>query len=103
MSVERENKSQRSEKKCEMDTKPTYADQSALYGTTEAPPALPGGRVDGTRSFFIVDKSRMMQETDTLEKAKVVYLPESEFRKVSRSPCIPSPSCCRHARRGGVT
>ena len=47
------------------------------YATT------PGsGGQPGVRSFFIVDLSRLRQETDTLEGAKVVYIPENEFKKV---------------------
>lgn len=47
------------------------------YATT------PGsGPQAGIRSFFIVDLSRLRQESDTLEGAKVVYIPENEFKKV---------------------
>ena len=35
------------------------------------------------RSLFMVDLSRLREETDTLEGAKVLYLPESDFKKVS--------------------
>lgn len=60
--------------------------QSALYGTaadlgTEAGHAAAG--FQASRSFFIIDKSRMVGERDTVEDAKVVYLPENEFRRVS--------------------
>ena len=35
------------------------------------------------RSLFMVDLSRLREETDTLEGAKVLYLPEGDFKKVS--------------------
>ena len=60
--------------------------QSALYGETGG---LAGDSSLAThqssRSFFIIDKSQMVGERDTVEGAKVVYLPESEFRKVRES------------------
>ena len=66
-----------------------YVSQSALYATAggpvgeegEARAAAPG--LQTSRSFFIIDKSRMVGERDTVEEAKVVYLPENEFMKVS--------------------
>ena len=60
-----------------------YATQSALYGTIGGPDAESmAPSYQSSRSFFIIDKSRMVDETDTVEGAKVVYLPESEFKKV---------------------
>ncbi len=34
------------------------------------------------RTFFIVDLSRLQQESDTLEGAMVVYRPQEDFKKV---------------------
>ena len=72
-----------------MATDPTYVDYSALYskadttstGRDDERNVVPTNR--GTRSFFIIDKSKMAAETDTVEGAKVVYIPENEFEKVS--------------------
>lgn len=72
-----------------MATEPTYTTQSTLYGTTGGPTTEEGGvksvmsSFQGSRTFFIVDMSRMVGENDTVKEAKVVYLPESEFEKVS--------------------
>ena len=35
------------------------------------------------RVFFIVDRTRLMQETDELKDAIVVYRPENDLKKVS--------------------
>lgn len=83
-----------------MATEPTYVDQSALYGKTDC---ISTGRDDernvvatirGPRSFFIIDKSKMATETDTVEGARVVYLPESEFEKVSITTCSACNGTC---------
>lgn len=72
-----------------MATEPAYVDQSALYSKVDT---ISTGKDDernvapairGSRSFFIIDKSKMIMETDTVEGAKVVYIPENEFEKVS--------------------
>ena len=71
-----------------MDEQSTYVSQDALYGTADAAESERGdGRAPATslqasRSFFIIDKSRMVGERDTVEDARVVYLPESEFQRV---------------------
>ena len=64
----------------------TYVDQSVLYGTTGGDDSdhTRNPPVQASRSFFIIDKSRMVGETDTIEDAKVVYLPENEFTRVSK-------------------
>ena len=78
-----------------MDTQSTYVSQSALYSTTggaegEASEARTAtSSLHTSRSFFIIDKSRMVGERDTVEGAKVVYLPESEFKKVRAHPAQP--------------
>lgn len=54
-------------------------DGAAVYGSS----SLMSG--PSSRTFFIIDKSKMVQESDTLERAKVVYIPESEFKKVGKS------------------
>ena len=46
----------------------------AIYQTTEK-----------ERTFFIVDLSRLKQEGDTLVNAMVVYTPEADLKKVSRT------------------
>lgn len=72
-----------------MATEPTYVDRTALYSKADT---ISTGKDDernvaptirGSRSFFIIDKSKMVTETDTVEGAKVVYIPENEFEKVS--------------------
>ena len=40
------------------------------------------------RTFFIVDRSRMVKETDELKDAIVVYRPESDLRKVRILPRV---------------
>lgn len=35
------------------------------------------------RVFFIVDRSRLKEETDELKDAVVVYVPEGDLKKVS--------------------
>ena len=71
-----------------MASEPPYETHSALYGATGG--IAVGARNltsahQGSRSFFIIDKSRMVGERDTVEGAKVVYLPEAEFEKVSNT------------------
>ena len=70
-----------------MDTQSTYVSQSVLYGTTGDPDGEGGDgarnvALQGSRSFFIIDKSRMVGERDTIADAKVVYLPDNEFLRV---------------------
>ena len=71
-----------------MDTQSTYVSQSALYGAAGGAEDEGGeakttaANLQASRSFFIIDKSRMVGERDTVEDAKVVYLPESEFNRV---------------------
>ena len=78
-----------------MDTQSTYVSQSALYsaagggedeGGEAKTAATAAASLQASRSFFIIDKSRMVGERDTVEDAKVVYLPESEFKKVRQHP-----------------
>ena len=74
-----------------MDTQSTYVSQSTLYsaaggGDDEGGEAKTAASLQASRSFFIIDKSRMVGERDTVEDAKVVYLPESEFNKVRQHP-----------------
>lgn len=72
-----------------MATEPAYVDQSALYSKADGISTAKDDEknvapvIRGSRSFFIIDKSKMAAETDTVEGAKVVYLPETEFEKVS--------------------
>lgn len=40
------------------------------------------------RIFFIVDRTRLMAETDELKDAIVVYHPESDLRKVRILTCV---------------
>ena len=78
-----------------MDTQSTYVSQSTLYsaagggddeGGEAKTAATAAASLQASRSFFIIDKSRMVGERDTVEDAKVVYLPESEFNKVRQHP-----------------
>ncbi|CAI8043979.1 hypothetical protein GBAR_LOCUS24413 [Geodia barretti] len=83
-----------------MDTQSTYVSQSTLYsaagggddeGGEAKTAATAAASLQASRSFFIIDKSRMVGERDTVEDAKVVYLPESEFNKElyhSRCSCL---------------
>ena len=71
-----------------MASEPPYDTHSALYGATGGTAVEARNLTSthqGSRSFFIIDKSRMVGETDTVEGAKVVYLPEAEFEKVSNA------------------
>ena len=73
--------------------------QSALYGETTGGSAVysAGHTHQASRSFFIIDKSRMVGEEDTVEGAKVVYLPQSEFNKV-REPLHAPAHSASHRR-----
>ena len=71
-----------------MASEPQYTSHGALYGTTGGAAVDARSAHQGSRSFFIIDKSRMVGETDTVEGAKVVYLPETEFDKVSNALCV---------------
>ena len=46
------------------------------------------------RVFFIVDRTRLMQETDELKDAIVVYRPENDLKKVSSLNSQHVVQCC---------